>query len=83
MLSQKATKMETSIDAVRIARRVLTAITNGQQPDAADVESLQAYAPSLAGGPVDALAHDVIQQFLQRRVWPTRAPTQRTARRLL
>jgi len=59
--------METSIELLRTALRVLTAITDYQHPDAADVESLRTYAPCLAHEPEDELARDVILQALEHR----------------
>ena len=56
-----------TIEAMKIALRVLTALGEHRHPDAADVKALKAYAPLLADAPLDELACDVVQQALKRR----------------
>lgn len=52
---------------LKIAIRVLTAITDRQQPEADDVASLVRYAPDLAKLPADGLACAIIQRALTAR----------------
>ena len=52
---------------MQTALRVLTAITEKQNPDPKDIEALRQIAPSLADVPPDELACGVIQQALKRR----------------
>ena len=59
--------MQLSNEALRTALRVLTAITDYQDPDIADVEWLRRSAPLLAHEPIDELACNIIRQALQRR----------------
>jgi hypothetical protein len=59
--------MQESLDAMRLAMRVLTAVSERQQPAPADVEALRALAPSVANLPPDEIACEVIQQSLKRR----------------
>jgi hypothetical protein len=59
--------MELTLDALKTALRVLTAISERQKPDPGDVEALRTFAPLLANSPLDELACDVIQQALRRR----------------
>jgi hypothetical protein len=59
--------MQRSIDALKVALRVLTAISEHHEPDLADVDRLRAYAPLLSDASLDELACDVIQQALRRR----------------
>jgi hypothetical protein len=59
--------MDLSIEAMKIALRVLMALSEHQHPDKADVKALKSYAPLLADGPLDELACDVVQQALKRR----------------
>jgi outer membrane protein TolC len=59
--------MQQSMDAMRVALRVLQAITERHLPDAKDLEELKRLAPLPADQPHDELACDVIKQALQRR----------------
>lgn len=59
--------MEHSLNAMKIAVRVLTAITEKRHPEPADVEELRRLDPLLRDMPLDELACDVIQQALKRR----------------
>lgn len=60
--------MENPTEALKIALRVLAAITDDdRQPDPADIEELKRLAPLMGDTPLDELASDVIQQALRRR----------------
>jgi hypothetical protein len=59
--------MEQPLDALKLALRVLSAISERQAPEAHDVQELRRLAPALGDGPLDELACDVIQQALRRR----------------
>jgi len=59
--------MDSSLQAMKTAMRVLSAINEKREPDAADLEELRSLAPLLANLPPDELACDVIKQALQRR----------------
>jgi hypothetical protein len=62
--------MRRSADALRVvALRVLTALMDGQRPDAADIRRLITYAPSgeYTLDQLDELACEVIQQALKDR----------------
>jgi hypothetical protein len=59
--------MQQGLDAIKLALRVLTAITDKQNPDASDVQWLRQYAPLLADLPPDELACEVVQEELARR----------------
>ena len=52
---------------MKTAMRVLAAINEKREPDAADLAELRSLAPLLANLPPDELACDVIKQALQRR----------------
>ena len=54
-------------DPMQIAFRVLTSISDGEQPDAADVESLKRYASLPGDVSTDELACDVIKLVLEDR----------------
>jgi hypothetical protein len=58
--------MQTSLAEMKLALRVLTALTEKHHPNAADVEELRKYAPAFDGD-VDTLACAVIQKAVQRR----------------
>ena len=60
-------RMEGTMQVMRAALRVLTAISDRQEPDSADVRALKAYAPPLCNAPLDELACEVIQKALMRR----------------
>jgi hypothetical protein len=59
--------VQESIEALKTALRVLTAISERTNPEPADIETLKSYAPLLADAPDDELACDVIQQAIRRR----------------
>jgi hypothetical protein len=59
--------MENALAAMKTAMRVLAAVNDKRDPDAADLEELRRLAPLLGGLPPDELACDVIKQALQRR----------------
>jgi hypothetical protein len=59
--------MENSLAAMKTAMRVLAAVNEKRDPDAADLDELRRLAPLLAALPPDELACDVIKQALQRR----------------
>jgi hypothetical protein len=60
--------MQQSLSAMQTALRVLTAITEGRQPDPADVAALHSYAgPQPAGIDLDEFACKVIQKAIGRR----------------
>jgi DNA-binding NarL/FixJ family response regulator len=55
------------IDAMKIALRVLTAITEKRNPDPDDLQELHRLAPLQPGASPDELACEVIQQAIKRR----------------
>jgi len=59
--------MQIATEALKVALRVLTAVSEKREADPADVAALRRFAPLLADGPLDELACDVIQQGLRRR----------------
>ena len=59
--------MEPSKAAMKAALRVLTAISERQEPNHADVDELHWYAPSDHERPVDELVCDAIQRALKDR----------------
>jgi hypothetical protein len=59
--------MEPSKSAMKAALRVLTALSERQQPDPADVDELHWYAPSDRERPIDELACEAIQRALKDR----------------
>jgi hypothetical protein len=59
--------MEPSKAAMKAALRVLTALGEHQEPDQADVDELQWYAPADRERPLDELACDAIQLALKDR----------------
>jgi hypothetical protein len=67
-------EMQYDEDAMRIALRVLTALTQKNVPDPEDVEQLRAIAPGeTANRPVDEMAREAIQNGVrnlrQRKAW--------------
>lgn len=57
-----------SLSTMQTALRVLTAITDGRQPDPADVAALHSYAgPQPPGIDLDEFACEVIQKAIKRR----------------
>ena len=59
--------MEASVEAMKVALRVLTAISERQPPEVTDIECLKSLVPLFADLPLDELACHVIQDALQRR----------------
>ena len=59
--------MERLVDPMKVALRVLAALSERQIPSAADIAQLKAYVPECAGTPLDELACEVIQQALKKR----------------
>jgi hypothetical protein len=59
--------MQASLDAMKIALRVLQAISEKHMPDPAVVDSLRNLAPFRTDQPIDELACDVIKQALMTR----------------
>jgi hypothetical protein len=60
--------MQHSLDAMKLAMRVLTTLTEKRHPEADDVAALRALAgPKLQGMPLDELACEVIQAALKNR----------------
>jgi undecaprenyl pyrophosphate synthase len=59
--------MEPSKAAMKAALRVLTALSERQEPDPADIDELHWYVPSDGNRPLDELVCDAIQRALQDR----------------
>lgn len=59
--------MEPSKAAMKAALRVLTALSERQEPDAADVDELHWYVPSDRDRPLDEVVCDAIQRALKDR----------------
>lgn len=59
--------MEPSKAAMKAALRVLTALSERQEPDQGDVDELHWYAPSDSERPIDELVCDAIQRALKDR----------------
>ena len=55
------------VEAMKIALSVLTALTERNFPNMADVQALRAFAPEFEDLPPDELACEVIQHVLQDR----------------
>lgn len=67
-------RMQYDEDAMRIALRVFTALTQKQVPDPEDVEQLRAIAPGdIANLPIDEMAREAIQNGVKnlrhRKAW--------------
>jgi hypothetical protein len=62
-----------SIEVMKIALRVLTALTEKSGPQASDVRGLLEFAPDLTHLPPDELACEVIQRAMKRQVHLQRA----------
>jgi len=58
--------MQEAVDAMRVALRVLTAITEHRHPDAIDVENLHRLAPEGAYQSLDEVACAVVEKALER-----------------
>jgi hypothetical protein len=61
------------IEVMKIALRVLTALTEKTGPTADDIEGLLGFAPDLTRLPPDELACEVIQRAMKRQVHMQRA----------
>ncbi len=59
--------MQNSLQAMKVALRVLTAVTERTPADEADLAELRRYAPDAANLPPDELACEVIQRALKAR----------------
>jgi hypothetical protein len=59
--------MQKGLDAMKVALRVLSAITERVEPAAEDLETLRAYAASKRDLPPDELACEVIQLAIKAR----------------
>jgi len=59
--------MPNNLAVMRMALRVLSAMTDGRPPHTGDVAALRRLAPSDRALPVDELAYRVIQQELRSR----------------
>jgi len=59
--------MERVVEPMKVALRVLSAVSERQTPASADIALLKAYAPEWAGAPLDEMACEVIQQALRKR----------------
>jgi hypothetical protein len=60
-------KLDPSKAAMKAALRVLTALSDRQEPDPADVDELHWYSPSERERPLDELVCDAIQRALKDR----------------
>ena len=59
--------MQYGLDAMRVALRVLTAITDKRNPDPGDLQELHRLAPLHADASPDELACEVIQKAIKGR----------------
>ena len=59
--------MQNSLDALKVALRVLSACTERRQADPSDLDNLRQYAPDSEKLPPDELACEVIQRALKAR----------------
>jgi hypothetical protein len=59
--------MRTSLDAIKTATGVLTALTEKQAPDSGDIQALREFDESTNGRGLDELTCDVIQKARRRR----------------
>jgi hypothetical protein len=59
--------MPGGLEAMKVALRVLTALTEKREPAFEDVEALRQYVPTATAESIDELACDVIQQALRKR----------------
>ena len=58
--------MQQNLGAIKVALRVLAALTEKRAPDQIDVEILRCCASDQASKPIDELACEVIQQALRK-----------------
>jgi hypothetical protein len=75
--------MEPSKAAMKAALRVLTALSERQEPDQADVDELHWYAPSGRERPLDEVVCDAIQRALQDRERTRKATKARLREKVL
>lgn len=75
--------MEPSKAAMKAALRVLTALSERQEPDQADVDELHWYAPAERERPIDELVCDAIQRALKDREQSRKAVKASQRRRAL
>jgi hypothetical protein len=59
--------MQQSLMALKLALRVLAAVTEKQDPDPQDLAALRELAPDAAGIDADELACEVIQRAIKHR----------------
>ena len=59
--------MRASLEVIKTATRVLSALTENESPNAADVQTLRDYDETRNGRDLDELACDVIQKALRHR----------------
>jgi hypothetical protein len=59
--------MAGDLDAMALALRVLTAVTEGAEPTAEDVAVLKRMAPGSPASALDDLAREVIERILKER----------------
>jgi len=59
--------MRASLEVIKTATRVLSALTEDRSPDPTDVHALRVYDESTNGRDLDELACDVIQKALRVR----------------
>ena len=60
-------EMRAGLDAIKMATRVLAALSAKQEPDPADIQALREYDDSTNGQDLEELACDVIQMALRHR----------------
>lgn len=59
--------MEEKLQRLRVALRVLGAVTEFREPEETDIQTLRSYEPLFMRRPPDELACDVIQQTLKAK----------------
>ena len=59
--------MERHNETLRVALRVIAAVTEFREPEEDDIQALRSYAPAFNSQPHDRLACEVIQQVLRKR----------------
>lgn len=59
--------MEGHHETLKVALRVIAAVTEFRQPEDDDIQALRSYAPAFNGQPPDDLACEVIHQILRER----------------
>jgi hypothetical protein len=67
-VSEEQLPMNTNVDAMMIAVRVLTSLNEKRLPDPADLGHLRQFAALSTHLPADELACEVIQQAIKRRI---------------